>query len=113
MIYSTHIFDGLDDWPTHVLHLRAGSVRYVGPRALAPAAAADGSTSGSLYNQVRAWLLQERAEERAAAATAADVVPMQTDDAPPPDAAPAVSSSCFASRFDRFGGASRQSMFAR
>merc|ERR1740138_1800837 len=36
VIYSTHIFDGLDDWPTHVLHMKAGKVAFVGPLTLAP-----------------------------------------------------------------------------
>merc|ERR1719183_2727763 len=30
VIYSTHIFDGLDDWPSHVLHLKHGALNYCG-----------------------------------------------------------------------------------
>merc|ERR1712023_314948 len=36
VVYSTHILDGLDDWPTHVLHLRDGKVAYCGLLANAP-----------------------------------------------------------------------------
>merc|ERR1719440_1249753 len=28
VVYSTHILDGLDDWPSHVLHLQDGKVNY-------------------------------------------------------------------------------------
>merc|ERR1719201_3236489 len=30
VVYSTHILDGLDDWPSHVLHLRHGTLAYCG-----------------------------------------------------------------------------------
>merc|ERR1719454_1405647 len=36
VLYSTHIFDGLDDWPTHILHLKQGRVKYIGSFADAP-----------------------------------------------------------------------------
>ena len=69
VIYSTHIFDGVDDWPTHLLHLKKGGVHYNGPVKDAPpaaaAAAASASTSGSLFCLVRGWLDEERAERRA------------------------------------------------
>jgi len=69
VIYSTHIFDGVDDWPTHLLHLKKGGVRYNGPVKDAPpsvtADAASSSTSGSLFTLVRGWLEEERAERRA------------------------------------------------
>merc|ERR1740139_1885561 len=61
VIYSTHIFDGVDDWPTHLLHLKKGGVRYNGPVKDAPPS----STSGSLFTLVRGWLEEERAERRA------------------------------------------------
>merc|ERR1719174_173254 len=59
VIYSTHIFDGLDDWPTYMLHLKHGTVEYVGPAANAPSRGKlpDGTStcgeSGSLFQQVR------------------------------------------------------------
>lgn len=105
VIYSTHIFDGVDDWPTHMLHLKKGGVHFNGPIADAPAAAptaADGatSTSGSLFKRVRGWLEQERTERRQAKAEAAslevEATPMEVDrdvsavgQASPPPAAPA------------------------
>ena len=74
---------------THLLHLKKGGVRYNGPVAEAPAAAAaaaaaaDGapSTSGSLFQLVRAWLEEERTERRAAKAEGIDVqpTPMEAD----------------------------------
>ena len=34
MLYATHIFDGLDDWPTHVVYLnRQGAIAWQGTRA--------------------------------------------------------------------------------
>ena len=112
VVYSTHIFDGLDHWPTHLLHMKEGSVAYVGPiadapKAVATAGATPESTSGSLFQQVRSWLLAERAE-RAEAAAHIDVMPT------PPTPAPAVAApapATAASRFDRFGGGSRQGMY--
>jgi CCR4-NOT complex subunit CAF16 len=76
VIYSTHIFDGVDDWPTHLLHLKKGGVRYNGPVKDAPPAAnaASSSTSGSLFSLVRGWLDEERAERRANAGVV-DVAP--------------------------------------
>ena len=29
VLYATHVFDGLDDWPTHVCDVRGGRVAYV------------------------------------------------------------------------------------
>ena len=79
VIYSTHIFDGVDDWPTHLLHLKKGGVRYNGPVKDAPPAptadAAASSTSGSLFTLVRGWLEEERAERRANPNGVADVAP--------------------------------------
>lgn len=119
VVYSTHILDGLDDWPTHVLHLKGGAVEYSGPIAAAPGAPAqlgarpDGaSASGSLFGLVRGWLLAEREGKReeatrVEACPAAEVVMAEAPEAKP---APVASR---ASRFDRFGGACRQGMYAR
>merc|ERR1740133_275 len=79
VIYSTHIFDGVDDWPTHLLHLKKGGVRYNGPVKDAPPAptadAAASSTSGSLFTLVRGWLEEERADRRANPNGLADAAP--------------------------------------
>ena len=67
-----HILDGLDDWPTHVLHLKSGKLNYCGPISKAPGfaerapATADGA-SGSLFTLVKGWLLSEREEKHNAA----------------------------------------------
>ena len=112
VVYSTHILDGLDDWPTHVLHLRGGRVAYNGPVGGAPGAKAAlgdsaGAASGSLFTLVKGWLMTER-EEKASAAANVECAPTPSTSevaavAPEP-AAPAT----FGSRFDRFGGACRQ-----
>jgi ABC-type uncharacterized transport system ATPase subunit len=129
VVYSTHIFDGLDQWPTHILHLSAGAVKYCGPIGGAPGAAeglkaagATAQSSGSLYTLVKHWLLDEQSQLRrsnrsvdcestpttASAIDGGGAAPMETDvaAAPPPMAKPT-------SKFDRFGGASRQGMYAR
>lgn len=33
VVYATHIFDGLTDWPTHVVHMQQGQVTYAAPTA--------------------------------------------------------------------------------
>lgn len=132
VVYSTHILDGLDDWPTHVLHLRGGKVAFNGLLADAPGASAMGPAaqsvagSGSLFTLVKHWLLDEReaklkakADEEAKAmdvvcdatpSTAMAVGPAAAAAAAPP-APPPPPLPSFASKFDRFGGASRQNMY--
>merc|ERR1719387_1736237 len=85
VVYSTHIFDGVDEWPDYVLYLRKGKVHYCGPMADAPHAAQreDKTASGSLYHMVRGWLLEERAQSKDE-----DVV-MADSPAPAPTPAPA------------------------
>lgn len=124
VIYSTHIFDGLDDWPSHMLHLKHGTVEYVGPIADAPKPGAiPGDTaacgeSGSLFQQVRGWLLVERMEKAerakhvqidATPATPAMSTTPATSAPAPVAAAPKPATA--ASKFDRFGGGSRQMMY--
>jgi len=115
VVYSTHIFDGLDDWPTHILHIKAGEVAYVGPCSLAPKAVEQGS--GCLYQTVRGWLLQERDERKRQTLNSVPATPMQEDACAPRDLPmqppPPKAATKHASKFDRFGGASRQSMYAR
>ena len=171
VIYSTHIFDGLDDWPTHVLHLKDGAVtiphqtanapqithhhhvaphnitislqptpnhftpshthpsvhthtrlthiaqvEYCGTFEGAPAVApsyVDSSSSGSLYQRVRGWLLAERdANKERKLADPMDVSAVTPSPALPPAALPAdAPASSRGNRFDRFGGGSRQGMY--
>jgi len=117
VVYSTHIFDGLDDWPTHLLHVKAGAVAYVGPIAEAPRPKTTQTTSGSLFSTVRGWLDEEREELRLASLSAVPACPTQTESfaptAPPLAAKPVAAPTSFASKFDRFGGAGRQNMYAR
>ena len=109
VVYSTHIFDGLDDWPTHMIRMQQGTVTYIGKAQLAPEAAPTSGASGSLFQTVRGWLDTEREARK--------VEPMDMDgpsgsaQALPVPAKP--TNTSFASKFDRFGGASRQSMYAR
>jgi len=117
VVYSTHILDGLDDWPSHVLHLQSGKVNFCGEVAKAPTAQArhvGSNTSGSLFTRVKSWLLDEREMKAKKAhdemnvqcdATPATSTALQAPAPTPPPAAPVG----FGSRFDRFGGASRQS----
>jgi CCR4-NOT complex subunit CAF16 len=130
VIYSTHILDGLDDWPSHVLHLINGKAVYNGPLATAPGAAqglgpnASASGSGSLFGLVKGWLLAEREGERLAAkdmhvpCETTPPTPMIIDapavpPTPPPPAADANKAPVRApGKFDRFGsGSSSQRMY--
>jgi len=124
VIYSTHILDGLDDWPSHVLHLKGGTLSYCGLLAGAPGAhalsaakagAAAGvpanATSGSLFTLVKTWLLGEK-DEKARAATEVPTCP-STPQLMVVDVADAAPPKPTGSKFDRFGGAGRQSMYAR
>lgn len=31
IIYATHIFDGLESWPTHLMYLADGKLQVIGP----------------------------------------------------------------------------------
>ena len=103
MVYATHVFDGLDDWSTHMLWLRkyptAGTVGFFGDSstALAAGAAADATATAQsapnpaptarqpMLKAVETWFLGERAEmlERKAQA-----VPTDTDTGSDGGAAP-------------------------
>lgn len=117
VIYSTHILDGLDDWPDWVLHLKDGKVCYNGPLSGAPGAGALGAvsggidSSGSLFTLVKGWLLSERDAKRRSHDSACEVTPATAtvvSAAPEPAKPPPKPTS----KFDRFGGASRQGMYA-
>merc|ERR1712220_38713 len=64
ILYATHIFDGLDEWATHMAFLSQGTVKRMSPMSgveeLA-AAEARGSMS-QLLDVVEAWLRVERTE---------------------------------------------------
>merc|ERR1719440_903444 len=111
VVYSTHILDGLDDWPSHVLHIKGGRLAYCGELAKAPGAqalrgASQQGASGSLFTLVKGWLLDERSENKA---KALDVACESTPATPSVVAAPAPSAPRGgASKFDRFGGSRRR-----
>lgn len=117
VIYSTHILDGLDDWPSHVLHLQDGQVAFNGLLAAAPGAAggltaATDSGSGSLFGLVKTWLLAEREAKAAKALNVhCDATPPTAMAVEPPLAAAPTPPPSMASKFDRFGGAGRQRMY--
>ncbi|KNC53894.1 CCR4-Not complex subunit Caf16 [Thecamonas trahens ATCC 50062] len=81
VVYATHIFDGLGDWATHVVHLCNGAVRRfvdLGEceelETLARAVPVSGRRSfgaSPLLQLIEAWLSTELAEKKAAAAAAA------------------------------------------
>lgn len=110
VIYSTHIFDGVDDWPSHILYLKQGAVRYCGPIKDAPPSGsrvAVGSLSGSLFQLVRGWLEDERTERKVLSAStpiAMEVEPSSMAQAPPPP-------TTKASKYDRFGSSGGHGMY--
>jgi len=59
IIYATHIFDGLNDFPTHVAHLHLGTFT----RPPTPWNAGD-SPRGGLYDIALQWLTEDRAHRR-------------------------------------------------
>ena len=113
VVYSTHILDGLDDWPSHVVHLQNGTLNYCGELRNAPGAKALSGpsapgASGSLFGLVKAWLLEERTKKRQAQL---DVVCPPTPSTQATVQMEAPKPKPPTSKFDRFGGA-RQSMYA-
>ncbi|KAK9817277.1 hypothetical protein WJX72_012172 [[Myrmecia] bisecta] len=60
IIYATHIFDGLESWPTHVLYLAHGKVQVFQPASEIPEL-----QEGKLLELVDRWLRQEKAERKA------------------------------------------------
>ena len=114
VIYSTHILDGLDDWPSHLLHIKGGKLNFCGEISKAPGAEAlrgqsEQGASGSLFTLVKKWLLDERAEKKVAEMDVACATTPATPSVVAPAPAPSAPRGG-ASKFDRFGG-SRQSAY--
>ncbi|KAF9780059.1 P-loop containing nucleoside triphosphate hydrolase protein [Thelephora terrestris] len=59
IIYATHIFDGLNDFPTHIAHLRLGA--FIQPPT--PWNAGE-EAQGRLYDTALRWLTEDRAHRR-------------------------------------------------
>lgn len=59
IIYATHIFDGLEEWPTHILYVAHGKLQFAMPMAKIKEI-----SNLSLMRTVESWLRKERDEER-------------------------------------------------
>jgi CCR4-NOT complex subunit CAF16 len=58
---ATHIFDGLNDFPTHVAHMRFGSfVVEPTPWPMSTEPSKDGYANSSLYTVALQWLREDR-----------------------------------------------------
>ncbi|KAF8639728.1 hypothetical protein AX17_000990 [Amanita inopinata Kibby_2008] len=67
IVYATHIFDGLNDFPTHVTHMRLGSmVTSPSPWPILPASplSVKFAPSTPLYNVALCWLREDRDHRR-------------------------------------------------
>ncbi|KAF9222029.1 P-loop containing nucleoside triphosphate hydrolase protein [Gyrodon lividus] len=62
ILYATHIFDGLDSFPTHVAHMRLGS--FLTEPAPWPFASSQILKSVTLYNTALQWLKEDREHRR-------------------------------------------------
>ncbi|EFJ50121.1 hypothetical protein VOLCADRAFT_80390 [Volvox carteri f. nagariensis] len=72
ILYATHIFDGLEDWVTHVAYMEEGSIVKGGPiTQVQDAAAAAAGTGMKLLHVVENWLRAERDARMARAAAGA------------------------------------------
>jgi len=71
IVYATHIFDGLDTWPSHVAYMYGGEIKELRVFSSSPAASSDANSTshldqasqhaGELYRLAIGWLRSERA----------------------------------------------------
>ncbi|KAM0954547.1 putative ABC-type ferric hydroxamate transporter [Dioscorea sansibarensis] len=59
IIYATHIFDGLEDWPTHIVYVAHGKLQLA-----LPLGKVKEMSNLSLMRTVESWLRKERDEDR-------------------------------------------------
>lgn len=59
IIYATHIFDGLEDWPSHIVYVAHGKLQLAMPMHKIKE-----TSNLSLMRTVESWLRKERDEER-------------------------------------------------
>lgn len=59
IIYATHIFDGLENWPTHIVYVAHGKLQLAMPMNKVKEI-----SKVSLMRTVESWLRKEREEER-------------------------------------------------
>lgn len=69
VVLATHIFDGTEEWASHVVYLRRGSIRFHGTMAQARTRP-DGEVV-PMYRAVESWLREEVAESEEEAGLAA------------------------------------------
>jgi CCR4-NOT complex subunit CAF16 len=55
VVYATHIFDGLEDWPSHVMYVARGKLRLFEESSAIPEL-----EQGNLMGLVEGWLREER-----------------------------------------------------
>jgi len=79
VVFCTHIFDGLDGWPTHLAYLERGRLKRFGTCQQLPELFAGGPLGPGgktrLLETMEAWLRAERDERLAAGEGAAALVP--------------------------------------
>ncbi|KAL9272587.1 ABC transporter I family member 20-like protein [Drosera capensis] len=59
IIYATHIFDGLEDWPTHIVYVAHGRLQLAEPMSKIK-----DMSNLTLMRTVESWLRKERDEDR-------------------------------------------------
>ncbi|CAH9076249.1 unnamed protein product [Cuscuta europaea] len=59
IIYATHIFDGLEDWPSHIVYVANGKLQLATPMSKVKE-----MSNISLMRTVESWLRKERDEQR-------------------------------------------------
>ncbi|XP_050234518.1 ABC transporter I family member 20 [Mercurialis annua] len=59
IIYATHIFDGLEEWPTHIVYVAHGKLQFAMPMEKVKEI-----SNLSLMRTVESWLRKERDEEK-------------------------------------------------
>lgn len=66
VVYATHIFEGLDDWATHVVHLSQGAIAHCGEMLNIPGIVSmrEAGTFSPLLRLADEWLRQEKREKR-------------------------------------------------
>jgi len=56
IVYATHIFDGLDDWPSHITRLSNGILTMVDPKSIKPF---PGTNVSPLFLTVVGWIRED------------------------------------------------------
>eukprot|EP00195_Chlamydomonas_chlamydogama_P007926 CAMPEP_0202896574 /NCGR_PEP_ID=MMETSP1392-20130828/5558_1 /ASSEMBLY_ACC=CAM_ASM_000868 /TAXON_ID=225041 /ORGANISM="Chlamydomonas chlamydogama, Strain SAG 11-48b" /LENGTH=299 /DNA_ID=CAMNT_0049581983 /DNA_START=97 /DNA_END=996 /DNA_ORIENTATION=- len=67
ILYATHIFDGLENWITHMAYMENGKFVKGGPTSSIPEVSQASSSGKKLLHVVEEWLASERDKRHAAA----------------------------------------------